>query len=69
MTRVRFVETNSQPVGDTAASVASDYAALLAAWLRLARTTATAVVSLSSPNSLAITSRVCTHSVYVQLYT
>ena len=69
MTRARFVETNSQPVGDTAASAASGYAALLAARRRLERTTATVVVGLSSPNRLAITSRVCTHSVYVQLYT
>ena len=67
--RVRSVGIVSQRVGNTAASAVFDYAALLAERRRLGRTTATAVGSLSSPNGPAITSRVFTHSVYVQLYT
>jgi len=69
MRHVRSVGTASLPVEVIAASAASDYAALHAARRHLARTTATAVVSLSSPNGPALTSRVCTYSVYVQLYT
>ena len=69
MRRVRSVGIVSLLVEDTAATAVFDYAALLAERRRLGRTTATAVGSLSSPNGPAITSRVFTHSVYVQLYT
>jgi len=56
-------------VGSIAASAVFDYAALLAARRRLARTTVTVVVSLSSRNRRVIISRVCTLSDRVQLYT
>jgi len=69
MRRVRSVEIVSLLVGSIVANAVFDYAALLAAWRRLERTTATVVVGLSSPSRLAITSRVYTHSVYVQLCT
>jgi len=52
--RVRSVGVVSQRVGSTAASVVFDYAALLAERGRLGRTTATSVVSLSSPNGPAL---------------
>jgi len=69
MRRVRSVGIVSQLVGSIVASAVFDYAALLAARSLLERTTATVVVNPSSRNGPAITSRVCTHSVYVQLYT
>ena len=69
MRRVQSVGIVSQRVGNTAASAVFDYAALLAERRRLGRTTATAVGRLSNPNIQLKPSRVCTHSVYIQLYT
>jgi len=69
MRLVRSVGIVSQPGGSIAASVVFDYAALLAVRPLLERTTATAVVGLSSLNGPAIRSRVCTNSDYVQLCT
>jgi hypothetical protein len=69
MRRVRSVGIVSLLVGSIVASAGFDYAALIAAWLRLAKTIATVVVSLLTRKGPAITSLVCTHSIYVQLYT
>jgi len=69
MRRVQSVGTASLPVEGIATSAASDYAAHRAAQLLSERTTATAVDMFSSPNTRLPASRVCTNSVYVQLYT
>ncbi len=69
MIHVPSVETTSRAVEGTAASAESDYAAQRAAQLLWERTTATTADTPSIPNTRLRASRVCTHSVYVQLYT
>ena len=69
MRRVQSVGTASLPVEGIAASAGSDYAAHRAEQLLWEGTTAIIVDMLSSPNTGLGASRVCTNSVYVQLYT
>jgi len=69
MRHVRSVGIASQLLESIAVSAASDLDVLHVARPLLGRIIATAVGRLSSPDSHLIASRVCTNSVYVQLYT
>src|SRR5438445_291943 len=61
-----FSASNAQSI---AANVESGYTALHAGHLHGEKTTAMSVANRSNPSPNSIASRVCTHSVYVQLYT